>query len=121
MRQNRRGSTRGHPRVHRLQSVRIPDAAAGVALLHAKPDLRRGISSWLASRTVRPDRQPVLVVGAGPAGMECAMVLGKRGYTVHLRDCAPELGGHWRDVARYPRCSEFGRVISYRQAQLAKL
>src|SRR6202171_2075850 len=63
----------------------------------------------------------VLVVGAGPAGMECAMVLGKRGYTVHLRDCAPELGGHWRDVARYPRCSEFGRVISYRQSQLAKL
>ena len=63
----------------------------------------------------------VLVVGAGPAGMECAMVLGKRGYTVHLRDCAPELGGHWRDVARYPRCAEYGRLISYRQIQLEKL
>jgi dimethylamine/trimethylamine dehydrogenase len=63
----------------------------------------------------------VLVVGAGPAGMECAMVLGKRGYTVHLRDSAPELGGHWRDVARYPRCSEYGRVISYRKIQLEKL
>ena len=49
------------------------------------------------------------------------MVLGKRGYTVHLRDSAPDLGGHWRDVARYPRCAEYGRVISYRQAQLAKL
>ena len=63
----------------------------------------------------------VLVVGAGPAGMECAMVLGKRGYTVHLRDSAPELGGHWRDVVRYPRCAEFGRLISYREAQLRKL
>lgn len=63
----------------------------------------------------------VLVVGAGPAGMECAMVLGKRGYTVHLRDTAKELGGHWRHVSRYPRCAEYGRVISYREAQLRKL
>jgi dimethylamine/trimethylamine dehydrogenase len=68
-----------------------------------------------------PNAGSVLVVGAGPAGLECAMVLGKRGYTVHLRDCAPEVGGHWRDVARYPRCSEYGRLISYRQAQIAKL
>jgi dimethylamine/trimethylamine dehydrogenase len=70
-----------------------------------------------------PAAQPcsVLVVGAGPAGMECAMVLGRRGYTVHLRDSAPELGGHWRHVSRYPRCAEYGRVISYREAQLRKL
>ena len=63
----------------------------------------------------------VLIVGAGPAGLECAVTLGKRGYDVHLRDMAPELGGHWKDVARYPRCSEFGRVITYRQIQLSKL
>ena len=63
----------------------------------------------------------VLVVGAGPAGLECAMVLGKRGYTVHLRDSASEPGGHWRDVARYPRCAEYARLISYRQTQLDKL
>ena len=53
--------------------------------------------------------------------MECAIVLGKRGYDVHLREAEAELGGHWRDVARYPRCSEFGRVITYRQIQLDKL
>jgi dimethylamine/trimethylamine dehydrogenase len=63
----------------------------------------------------------VLVVGAGPAGMECARVLGERGYTVHLRDADPELGGHWKNVAKLPRLSEWGRVIAYRQAQLAKL
>jgi len=82
-------------------------------------EYRRGWHPEQFDQTANPCS--VLVVGAGPAGMECAMVLGKRGYTVHLRDCAPELGGHWRDVARYPRCSEFGRVISYRQSQLAKL
>ena len=63
----------------------------------------------------------VLVVGGGPAGMECAIVLGKRGYDVHLREAEGELGGHWKDVARFPRCAEFGRVITYRQTQLDKL
>lgn len=63
----------------------------------------------------------VLVVGGGPAGMECAIVLGKRGYDVHLREAEGELGGHWRGVARFPRCSEFGRVITHRQIQLGKL
>ena len=36
----------------------------------------------------------VLVVGAGPAGMECAMVLGKRDMSaVHLVDADKEIGG----------------------------
>ena len=70
-----------------------------------------------------PAAQPssVLVVGGGPAGMECARVLGERGYTVHLREADPELGGHWRSIAALPRLQEWGRVITYRQAQLARL
>jgi dimethylamine/trimethylamine dehydrogenase len=82
-------------------------------------EYRRG---WHPERFA-PTHSPcsVLVVGAGPAGMECAITLGKRGYDVHLRDMASELGGHWKDVIRYPRCSEFGRVITYRQIQLSKL
>jgi dimethylamine/trimethylamine dehydrogenase len=63
----------------------------------------------------------VLVVGAGPAGMECARVLGLRGYDVHLREAEKEMGGHWRNVSRYPRCSEWARVITYREIQLKKL
>jgi dimethylamine/trimethylamine dehydrogenase len=63
----------------------------------------------------------VLVVGGGPAGMECARVLGLRGYDVHLREAEPELGGHIRDVQRYPGLSEWGRIITYRQTQLDKL
>ena len=61
------------------------------------------------------------MVGGGPAGMECARVLGERGYDVHLREAESALGGLWKDVARYPRCAEWGRVISYREFQLAKL
>ncbi|MET2830968.1 FAD-dependent oxidoreductase [Mesorhizobium shangrilense] len=63
----------------------------------------------------------VLVVGAGPAGLECARVLGERGYDVHLREAEPELGGHLRDVLKYPGLSEWGRVTTYRETQLAKL
>ena len=63
----------------------------------------------------------VLVVGGGPAGMECARILGERGYTVHLREAQNELGGHWKSVATLPRLQEWGRVISYRTTQLGKL
>jgi dimethylamine/trimethylamine dehydrogenase len=82
-------------------------------------EYRRGWHPEKFERTKNPCS--VLVVGGGAAGMECAIVLGKRGYDVHLREAETELGGHWRDVARYPRCSEFGRVITYRQIQLDKL
>ena len=82
-------------------------------------EYRRG---WHPEKfTEAKEKKSVLVVGAGPAGMECAVVLGKRGYDVHLVDQADELGGHWRDVTRYPRCAEWRRVITYREAQLAKL
>jgi dimethylamine/trimethylamine dehydrogenase len=53
--------------------------------------------------------------------MECARVLGERGYVVHLREAEAELGGHWKSVAKLPRLAEWGRVITYRQIQLGKL
>ncbi len=68
-----------------------------------------------------PDPGSVLVVGAGPAGLECARVLGLRGYDVHLREADGEVGGHLRDVMRYPGLAEWGRVISYREGQITKL
>src|SRR5262249_55640708 len=85
----------------------------------AGEEYRRGWHPEKFAKTKNPCS--VLIVGAGPAGMECAVVLGKRGYDVHLRDKSPDLGGYWKDVVRYPRCSEFARVITYRQIQLSKL
>src|SRR6202008_2847800 len=35
----------------------------------------------------------VLIIGGGPAGLECAVALGKRGYAVALAEAATELGG----------------------------
>jgi dimethylamine/trimethylamine dehydrogenase len=64
----------------------------------------------------------VLVIGAGPAGMECAIVLGKRGFRrVHLVDAEAEIGGIMRWVPRLPGLGEWGRVLNWRAVQLQKL
>ena len=85
----------------------------------AMEEYRRGWHPEKFDQTKNPCS--VLVVGGGPAGMECARVLGMRGYDVHLREAGDALGGHWKDVVRMPRLEEWARVITYREAQLAKL
>jgi dimethylamine/trimethylamine dehydrogenase len=61
-------------------------------------------------------------VGAGPAGMECAVVLGKRGFSaVHLVEAEPEIGGRVRWARRLPTLGDWGRIIDWRAVQLAKL
>ena len=85
----------------------------------AMEEYRRGWHPEKFAQTKEPCS--VLVVGAGPAGLECARVLGMRGYDVHLREAESEVGGHIRYVSRYPGLSEWGRVVSYRENQIAKL
>jgi dimethylamine/trimethylamine dehydrogenase len=64
----------------------------------------------------------VLVVGAGPAGMECAIVLGKRGFRrVHLVEAEAEIGGIMRWIPKLPGLGEWGRVLNWRAVQLEKL
>jgi len=61
-------------------------------------------------------RDPVLIIGAGPAGMECATVLARRGFEfVHLVDAQPEMGGHLRWFSELPGFSTWGRVIKHRR------
>ncbi|MEY3746723.1 MAG: hypothetical protein RL194_182 [Pseudomonadota bacterium] len=63
----------------------------------------------------------VLVVGAGPAGSECARVLMERGYTVHLVDAREKLGGYVNDVATLPGLGEWSYHRDYRETQINKL
>jgi dimethylamine/trimethylamine dehydrogenase len=63
---------------------------------------------------------PVLIVGAGPAGLEAAVTLAKRGVPVVLAE-AGEPGGRVTREARLPGLSEWNRVIDWRLGQLAKL
>jgi len=63
----------------------------------------------------------VLIVGAGPAGLEAAHGLGKRGYDVMLAEATRELGGRVTLESRLPGLSEWARVRDYRLQQLEKL
>ena len=63
----------------------------------------------------------VLVVGAGPAGLEAARGLGQRGYQVTLAEAKKELGGRVSRESRLPGLSEWARVRDWRVGQLEKL
>jgi dimethylamine/trimethylamine dehydrogenase len=84
-------------------------------------EYRRGWHPERFSRAENADND-VLVVGAGPAGMECARVLGERGMRrVHLVEAGGEPGGCLNWITKLPGLGEWGRVTNYRQVQLAKL
>jgi dimethylamine/trimethylamine dehydrogenase len=63
----------------------------------------------------------VLVVGAGPAGLECARALGQRGYQVHLAEAGEELGGRVTRESRLPGLAEWARVRDHRLQQINRL
>jgi len=63
----------------------------------------------------------VLVVGAGPAGLECARALGARGYGVTLAEAGEELGGRVGVESRLPGLAEWARVRDYRVSQLHQM
>ncbi len=69
----------------------------------------------------RKSHDAVLVVGAGPAGLECARALGQRGYRVHLAEATEELGGRVTLESKLPGLAEWARVRDYRIQQLGKL
>ena len=64
----------------------------------------------------------VLIVGAGPAGLECAVTLARRGFeAVHLVEAERELGGRLRWVRRLPTLGDWGQIVDHRRVMLSKL
>jgi dimethylamine/trimethylamine dehydrogenase len=63
----------------------------------------------------------VLIVGAGPAGLECATILAERGMKhIHLVEAEKEVGGHLNWVAELPGMTTWRRVVDYRKVKLSK-
>lgn len=62
----------------------------------------------------------VLVVGSGPAGLEAALVLMKRGHEVILAEKAEEYGGRVSRESRLPGLAEWARVRDHRLSQLGQ-
>jgi dimethylamine/trimethylamine dehydrogenase len=63
----------------------------------------------------------VLVIGSGPAGLEAAHALGKRGYDVALAEALDDLGGRVRRESSLPGLRTWQRVADYRIGQIVKL
>lgn len=59
-----------------------------------------------------------LVVGSGPAGLECAMQLARRGYHVTLAEAGQALGGRVRREADLNGLAAWARVMDYRLGDL---
>ncbi|HBY08185.1 MAG TPA: NADH:flavin oxidoreductase [Chloroflexi bacterium] len=66
-------------------------------------------------------KEPILIIGGGPAGLECARALGQRGYPVTLTEARRNLGGRVALESLLPGLSEWRRVIDWRLTQIDKL
>ena len=66
-------------------------------------------------------RHDVCVVGAGPAGLSCALTLAEDGHRVTLYEGSPFLGGQLRLAMVVPGKEEFAAYIDYARQRLSRL
>jgi NADPH-dependent 2,4-dienoyl-CoA reductase/sulfur reductase-like enzyme len=76
----------------------------------------KGESSWRPNGAANKKR--VVVVGAGPAGMQAARVAAQRGHEVTLLGASPEPGGKLRWEAGLPGREEYRNIIAWMERQL---
>ncbi|MFT4149267.1 MAG: NADH:flavin oxidoreductase [Paracoccaceae bacterium] len=65
------------------------------------------------------ETKTVVIVGAGPAGLEAARVAAERGHRVIVFEAADQPGGQIRLIAQQKRRSEMIGIIDWRMAQCA--
>lgn len=66
-------------------------------------------------------RRRVVVVGAGPAGLEAARVAGERGHEVVVLEAAQVAGGQVRLCALSPRKKDMLGIVDWRMSECARL
>ena len=70
--------------------------------------------------TPKDSEHKALIVGAGPAGLEAALWLGRRGYETILAEKTRNFGGRALTEARLPGLHSWRRVADWRLGQLSK-
>lgn len=121
-------SPNGGSRAARMAPSQVASELQWGGLAHemAAADIRRVQRDWVsAARRARdagfgylallpgghasPDRR------GGTAGMECAVVLRRRGFeSVHLVEAEPKVGGRLAWTRRLPTLGDRGRIVDYR-------
>ncbi len=84
--------------------------------LHNAATGREATMPHVIVRSSGPARR-VVIVGAGPAGLEAARVCGARGHTVIVLEAADHPGGQVRLAARSPRRRDLNGIIDWRMAE----
>jgi 2,4-dienoyl-CoA reductase (NADPH2) len=71
-------------------------------------------------RSITPakTKKRVLIIGAGPAGLECARVGAQRGHEIYLYEKKSRIGGQLNLAGKLPCKSEFGQLVEYYKATL---
>ncbi|WP_435259850.1 FAD-dependent oxidoreductase [Thioclava sp. FR2] len=91
---------------------------AGEALCIHNPATGRELT-MPHSITAAPSKKRVVVVGAGPGGLEAARVAAERGHEVIVFEAAGQAGGQVRLTAQTKRRSEMIGIIDWRMSQCA--
>jgi len=77
---------------------------------------------WGGDRFARTEQpKKVLVVGAGPAGMEATRVVAERGHQVTLVEALGDLGGQFRLAGLAPRRGQITELIAWYLRQFEQL
>ena len=63
----------------------------------------------------------IVIVGAGPAGLACAVTAAQRGHKVSIYDDHASIGGQFNIARRIPGKEEFAETLRYYQVQLDDL
>ena len=88
--------------------------------IHNPATGREATMPHVIARSAGP-RRKIVIVGAGPAGLEAARVSAERGHAVVLCEAASEPGGQVRLLARSRRRKELIGIVDWRMDQLLRL
>lgn len=67
-----------------------------------------------------PKRKKIVIIGAGPGGLEAARVASERGHDVTVLEAANDAGGQVQLTAKSPRRREMMSIIDWRMRQCEK-